>query len=90
MKLRIEEGDLFAVSDEYAIAHCMSADLAVNMGIAKKINKKYGLAAMLREAAPVRPVPYPGCIFMPRVFNLITQKKKKKKTGAAASPRSIR
>ncbi len=79
MIFRVEEGDLLKVSDEYRIAHCMSADLAVNMGIVTKINKKYELSEKLREAAPMRPVKFPDCIFTEPVFNLITKNKRSDK-----------
>lgn len=95
MYLHVEEMDLLTVSEEYAIAHCLSADLRLNMGIVVQINRAYDLKTALREAAPVRPVRYPDCIRTGRVLNLITKEKYNLKptldtlTGALIAMREI-
>ena len=35
-------GDLFEADNKYALAHCVSSDLAMSAGIAKIFNQKYG------------------------------------------------
>lgn len=36
------EGDLFTAPDEYALAHCVAADMKMGAGIAVKFREKYG------------------------------------------------
>lgn len=33
--------DLFTVSDDYALAHCISADFALGAGIAKEFDRRF-------------------------------------------------
>ena len=41
MRLVEEKRDLFDVSEDYYLAHCISADFALGAGIAKEFNKRY-------------------------------------------------
>ena len=38
MRLVEEKRDLFDVSEDYYLAHCISADFALGAGIAKEVN----------------------------------------------------
>lgn len=41
--------DLFNISNEYAIVHCISNDFALGAGIAKTIDEKYGVKDLLKK-----------------------------------------
>lgn len=45
-----EKMNLFDVSDEYALAHCISADLKMGAGIAVEFNKRFDMRNKLIEA----------------------------------------
>lgn len=64
-------GDLFAVSNEYYIAHCVSADYALGAGIAKRIESEYNVKDYLLRYGRHK---YPDCILVGRVFNLVTKR----------------
>ena len=49
---REEQQDLFAVSSDYSLAHCVASDLKMSRGIASVFKKKYG---RLEELANQRP-----------------------------------
>ena len=42
MVLKEINGDLFDMPNDYALAHCISADFALGAGIAKEFNKRFG------------------------------------------------
>ena len=44
--------DLFSVSDDYVLVHCISADFALGAGIAKEFNKRYHVKKELFERYP--------------------------------------
>lgn len=48
-KFRKVEGDLFAAPEEYALAHCVAADLYMNAGIAVMFRNKFGRVTALRQ-----------------------------------------
>ncbi len=48
MTIREEQRDLFTVSADYILVHCISADLAMGAGIAKEFTKR-GVKARLIE-----------------------------------------
>lgn len=41
MTIKEVKKDLFTVSDDYALAHCISADFALGAGIAKEFDKRF-------------------------------------------------
>ena len=49
--------DLFTVSDDYALAHCVSADFALGAGIAKEFDKRFNLRNRLFSVFPKSWVP---------------------------------
>ena len=61
--------NLFTVDKEYALAHCISYDLAMGKGIAVEFQKKYNLREKIRPLLK----DWPDCIFVNNVFNLITK-----------------
>jgi len=71
MKFKMIKGNLFAVDDEYYLAHCISADYAMGAGIAKPMNKKYNLRNTLYKIGDNK---FPDCILTGKVFNLVTKK----------------
>lgn len=45
----IEQGiDLFSLSDDYMLAHCVSADYVLGAGIARQFRKRFDMAKKLR------------------------------------------
>lgn len=72
MNLTIKKTNLFSVTDEYYLAHCISADYALGAGIAVEFQKRFHLRdALLKEGSGM----YPDCILIGRVFNLVTKNK---------------
>lgn len=74
MKYEEIKQDLFEVSDEYYLAHCISSDAKMGAGIAVQFKKRFDLKNTTRigntEGLPV------GTAFMEgRVINLITKKR---------------
>lgn len=49
MILREEKRNLFTVSEDYALAHCISADFALGAGIAKQFRDKLNIKKLLFE-----------------------------------------
>ena len=77
MKLIERQGDLFETSNEYYLAHCISADYALGAGIAKKFDSIYCMRSLLSETYPV---PYGSTKYIGNalrignVFNLVTKR----------------
>lgn len=73
--------DLFSVSDDYYLAHCISADYALGAGIAVEFNKRFDMRKKLNEDAPdyleyMQLYNLQGeCVLIERVLNLITKEK---------------
>ena len=73
--------DLFAVPEDYYLAHCISADYALGAGIAVEFNKRFDMRRKLRENAPdyweyMQLYNLQGeCILIERVLNLVTKEK---------------
>lgn len=65
--------DLFSVSEEYYLAHCISSDYVMGGGIAVPFNKKFNLKQQFSHIDP-KLLEHPTCILLGRVFNLITKK----------------
>ncbi len=68
--------DLFTVSDDYYLAHCISSDFVMGAGIAVPFDKKFNLKEHLRQIKKEEPsfLEHPTCVLIGRVFNLITKK----------------
>lgn len=50
MEYKEEKKDLFDVSDDYFLAHCISADFGMGKGIAVEFNKRFNLKnELMRE-----------------------------------------
>ena len=65
--------NLFSVSSEYYIAHCIAEDLKMSAGIAVDIQKKFHVRGQILKGTHDHR--FPACILTGRVFNLITKKK---------------
>lgn len=76
-----EKRDLFSVSDEYYLAHCISADYALGAGIAVEFDKRFDMRRKLFERLPkcwdhIKKYDIDGiCIHIGRVLNLVTKEK---------------
>ena len=84
MIYREERADLFSVSEDYYLAHCISADFAMGKGIAVEFNKKFNMKKALKNKYPSYlnffvnnfSKKYDGdCILEGRVLNLITKER---------------
>lgn len=81
MIYREEEKDLFSVSDDYYLAHCISADFGMGKGIVVEFNKRYDMKHLLQKKYPGYAAQYINynsggdCILEGRVLNLITKEK---------------
>lgn len=74
MKFSETQGDLFTVSTDYALAHCISVDCALGAGIAAQFSSRYPqLRASLRAQKPQvgQALAYQSNDYL--VFNLITK-----------------
>lgn len=67
-------GDLFQVSPDYFLVHCISADFALGKGIAVEFNKYFDMKNRLCREYTVNGK-YPNCLKVDRVFNLVTKEK---------------
>lgn len=65
--------DLFDVSGDYYLAHCISSDLKMGAGIALPMQNRFNI----RETIMTRPMnlAHPTVILTGNVFNLITKEK---------------
>ena len=81
MVYREEKRDLFEVSNDYYLAHCISADYALGAGIAVEFVKRFDMKARLREKKPnvwkqMKAQDIRGlCVVVGNVFNLVTKEK---------------
>lgn len=86
MTYKEEIRDLFSVSDDYYLAHCISEDFALDAGIAVEFNKKFDMERKLNEEFPdfsdyMNHYRLQGeCILIDRVLNLVTKQKYYHKT----------
>jgi hypothetical protein len=62
--------NLFDVSDDYCLAHCISADCKLGAGIAVTFERKFHLRSQLNLAPRV----FPSVVRTGKVFNLITKR----------------
>jgi len=66
-----KKANIFKLCDErYYLAHCISADAKLGAGIAVQFEKEFNLR---QDLLPMTPIPYPSCIQIGRVFNLVTK-----------------
>ena len=63
--------DLFDVSDDYYLAHCVASDICMGAGIAVPMNARFGLRQALRDSG--ESLEHPTCVLVGRVFNLVTK-----------------
>lgn len=82
MTYKEEIRDLFSVSDDYYLAHCISADFGMGKGIVVEFNKRFDMKHKLQTKYPNYLKlwqgidPYNGdCILEDRVLNLITKER---------------
>lgn len=70
------KGDLFSVSEDYYLAHCISADFVMGAGIAPQFTKHFGTKYDLMRKYPeyIKSFDDSDCIKIGRVFNLISKK----------------
>lgn len=81
MVYKEEVRDLFAVPEEYYLAHCISADFGMGKGIVIEFNKRFDMKRKLQSKYPDyinewhrRKWSF-NCILEDRVFNLITKER---------------
>lgn len=81
MKYEEREQDLFTVSEDYYLAHCISADFALGKGIALEFNKRFDMKAILKANNKDYLKEWrkmgnlADCILEGRVFNLVTKER---------------
>jgi len=81
MIYREEKKDLFSVSDDYHLAHCISADFGMGKGIVVEFNKRFNMKRRLQHKYPNYINAYISskaggdCILEDRVLNLITKER---------------
>lgn len=76
-----ENCNLFSVSDDYYLAHCISADFGMGKGIVVEFNKRFDMKNNLQTCfgdylEEFKKNKYESdCLMMGRVFNLITKER---------------
>lgn len=81
MTYKEEIRDLFSVSDNYYLAHCISADFGMGKGIVVEFNKRFDMKRKLQSKYPdylnqfTRHRTGGDCILEGRVLNLITKER---------------
>ena len=76
-----ETRDLFAVPEEYYLAHCISADFGMGKGIVVEFNRRFNMKKRLQSEYPDyinewhRKKLSFACILEGRVFNLVTKER---------------
>ena len=76
-----EKRDLFSVSDDYYLAHCISADFGMGKGIVIEFNKRFDMKRKLQSKYPDYVNEWHKnkcngeCIIEGRVLNLITKER---------------
>ena len=75
MRLVEEKRDLFDVSEDYYLAHCISADFALGAGIAKEFNKRYNMRTELNSIYGTSSIKdnLGKALLVGRTFNLVTK-----------------
>lgn len=82
MTYREENRDLFTVSDDYYLAHCISADFKLGAGIAVEFDKRFNMRYELFYEFPDGYIDIMDkyhlegeCILIGKVLNIITKKR---------------
>lgn len=81
MTYKEEKQDLFSVSDDYYLAHCISADFGMGKGIVVEFNKRFNIKQNLQLKYPDYLKWYTSarlggdCILEGKVLNLITKER---------------
>lgn len=81
MIYREENMDLFSVSDDYYLAHCISADFDMGRGIVVEFNRRFDMKRKLQSEYPNYLSQYThkriggDCILEGKVLNLITKER---------------
>lgn len=81
MTYKEEIKDLFSVSDDYYLVHCISADFGMGRGIVVEFNKRFDMKRRLQRKYPDyinewhRSKRIGDCILEDRVLNLITKER---------------
>ncbi len=75
MKYDEVKQDLFAVSEDYYLAHCISNDYALGTGIAKEFDEKYDMSFKLNHTYPITEVNINKALLVGNVFNLVTKQR---------------
>lgn len=81
MKYEERKCDLFSVSDDYYLAHCISSDFGMGKGIVIEFNKRFDMKRKLQDKYPDYQDYYDrhriggDCILEGRVLNLITKER---------------
>lgn len=75
MKYDEVKQDLFTVSEDYCLAHCISSDYALSAGIAKEFNKKYDMSFKLNHNYPITDANISKALLVDNVFNLVTKQR---------------
>jgi O-acetyl-ADP-ribose deacetylase (regulator of RNase III) len=76
-----ETMDLFSVSDDYYLAHCISADFGMGKGIVVEFNKRFDMKRKLQSKYPDYVNEWHhnnwcgDCILEGRVLNLVTKER---------------
>lgn len=63
--------DLFKMPENYALAHCISADYALGAGIAVQFDKRFNMRKRLKSVGSKT---FPDCIHIDQVYNLVTKR----------------
>ncbi|WP_201005116.1 macro domain-containing protein [Paenibacillus glycanilyticus] len=66
--------DLFTMTEDYDLAHCISADAKMGAGIAVEFRKRFKLKS-LQDMADKNPLQIGKCYRVGRALNLITKSK---------------
>ena len=96
MTYREEAGDLFAVPEDYCLAHCISADFAMGKGIVLEFNRRFDMKRLLRQRYPTYLADYRqnatggDCLREGRVLNLITKERYFQKPTLATMEAALR
>ncbi|PZD97273.1 hypothetical protein DNH61_02645 [Paenibacillus sambharensis] len=74
MEFKEIKKDLFKMPEEYALAHCISADAKMSAGIAVEFKKRFKLSSLQEDARQDR-LQVGSCYKVGRVLNLATKPK---------------
>lgn len=81
MIFKEEKRDLFSVSDDYYLVHCISADFGMGKGIVVEFNRRFNMKQILQSKYPdflnqwIHNKTIGDCMLEGKVFNLITKER---------------